>query len=375
MSTMLVLVVAGFVVVMSLMEMPLARVSWPALVLGAGSYVAFTYLVTWWNASRDLARLMRPGPARPTRGPAMLAVATQIYMVLALAALMLAGWGAWIEESPQAQDPRQAYVGALAEAEKYDQVLALVREWLEKPPTTTAPAQAAGPSEFIRWCRTTVVRTLLLQQKYAEAVRQADAYIKLDPKNAELMNVKASCLSETGRSQEAMAVLEKVIELEPDHPGYNNNLGYTYADRGIHLEKADSMVRKALLRQAQLRLSGEGAFLDSLGWVYYKQGRFREAGGIFQRIVRAWEQEPAGRSEQHPVIFDHAGDVYYRLGWKARAVGYWTKAVELAKEEKRPGAEGRKILSDTPAKIEAVRSNREPALAPLGQETKDKPTD
>ncbi len=98
---MLVLVVAGFVVVMSLMEMemPLARVSWPALLLGAGSYVAFTYLVTWWNASRDLARLMRPGPARPTRGPALLAMATQIYMVLALAALMLAGWGAWIEES------------------------------------------------------------------------------------------------------------------------------------------------------------------------------------------------------------------------------------------------------------------------------------
>lgn len=97
---MLVLVVAGFVVVMSLMEMPpLARASWPALLLGAGSYVAFTYLVTWWNASRDLARLMRPAPARPTRGPALLAVATQIYMVLALAALMLAGWGAWIAES------------------------------------------------------------------------------------------------------------------------------------------------------------------------------------------------------------------------------------------------------------------------------------
>lgn len=96
---MLVLVVAGFVVVMSLMKMPLARVSWPALLLGAGSYVAFTYLVTWWNASRDLARLTRPGPARPTRRPALLAVATQIYMVLALAALMLAGWGAWIEES------------------------------------------------------------------------------------------------------------------------------------------------------------------------------------------------------------------------------------------------------------------------------------
>ena len=96
---MLVLVVAGFVVVMSLMQVPLARVSWPALLLGAGSYVAFTYLVTWWNASRDLARLMRPGPLRPTRGAALLAAATQIYMVLALAALMLVGWGAWIEES------------------------------------------------------------------------------------------------------------------------------------------------------------------------------------------------------------------------------------------------------------------------------------
>ena len=95
-----VLVVAGFVVVMSLMEFPLARASWPALLIGAGSYVAFTYLVTWWNASRGLARLTGAGSApRPIRGLALLACATQIYMVAALAALMLAGWGAWLEES------------------------------------------------------------------------------------------------------------------------------------------------------------------------------------------------------------------------------------------------------------------------------------
>ena len=112
--------------------------------------------------------------------------------------------------------------------------------------------------------------------------------------------------------------------------------------------------------------------INSLGWVFYKQGRFREAGGIFRQILRSQADDGDG-GDEHAVIFDHAGDVYYRLGWKQKAVELWTRALELAKKEKLPTLEIRKILSDTQAKIKAAKSNREPVLAPLGGDRKDKP--
>ena len=68
----------------------------------------------------------------------------------------------------------------------------------------------------------------------------------------------------------------------------------------------------------------------------------------------------------HGVIYDHAGDVYYRLGWHDRAVAFWTKAVKLAEADKSSTREVRDLLAKTPAKIRAVREGRPANVAPLG---------
>ena len=68
----------------------------------------------------------------------------------------------------------------------------------------------------------------------------------------------------------------------PDDPGPNNDLGYLYAEQGKNLEKAESMIRKALQEDPD-----SSAYLDSLGWVLFKRGKVKEA---LEPLKKAAEQ-------------------------------------------------------------------------------------
>jgi len=127
---------------------------------------------------------------------------------------------------------------------------------------------------------------------------------------------------------------------------------------GIHLEQAERMIRKALADRP-----GNIPFLDSLGWVLYKQGRVSQAAGVFQRLTSAGAEAADGQA----VIFDHAGDAYYRLGWVEQAEQLWRRSLEMAESEKRPTREVREVRTTTPAKLEALLAGREPPVAEFGQ--------
>ena len=81
------------------------------------------------------------------------------------------------------------------------------------------------------------------------------------------------------------AELEILFAKNPDDPGVNNDLGYLYADQGKNLEKAEAMIRKAVAEEPD-----NYAYLDSLGWVLFKRGKFQEARGPLEKAGR-----PPGR--------------------------------------------------------------------------------
>jgi len=60
--------------------------------------------------------------------------------------------------------------------------------------------------------------------------------------------------------------MKKVLEIDPDNAETLNFIGYSYAERGINLDEAESM----LLRAIELK-PGNGYFIDSLGWLYFKK--------------------------------------------------------------------------------------------------------
>jgi len=119
------------------------------------------------------------------------------------------------------------------------------------------------------------------------------------------------------RSVESMRL---VISLEPENAEALNYLGYTYADKGIHLDEAEGLIRKALLIRPE-----DGYIVDSLGWVYFKQGRYEEA---LRELERAESLIP-----DDPVILEHLGDVYQKVGTYKKALKTYKRAMEKAKDQ------------------------------------------
>ncbi|OPX22960.1 MAG: hypothetical protein B1H04_04290 [Planctomycetales bacterium 4484_123] len=96
-----ILVVAGFIVVKVLMPAGISVPTW-ALVAGVVCYMAVAYGLTCATREVGLRRLMgHPAAGRPGKLPVLMAAGTQAYLVVGLAALMLAGWGGLVRAVPQ----------------------------------------------------------------------------------------------------------------------------------------------------------------------------------------------------------------------------------------------------------------------------------
>ncbi|HUA59649.1 MAG TPA: tetratricopeptide repeat protein, partial [Verrucomicrobiae bacterium] len=113
-----------------------------------------------------------------------------------------------------------------------------------------------------------------------------------------------------------------VIELQPDNAQALNYLGYMLADRNVKLDEASQLVQKALKMEPE-----NGAFLDSMGWIYYRQGKYSEAQGLLERALA---QTP------DPTIHDHLGDVLAKMGRTKEAASEWQASLKLARQ---PGAD------------------------------------
>jgi len=136
----------------------------------------------------------------------------------------------------------------------------------------------------------------------------------------------------------AAEVLKGLLAEKPDNPTYNNDLGYIWADHDKNLKESEQLIRKALDEERKQRKQDadlqpeddkdNAAFLDSLGWVLYKQKNYKEA----KKYLLQASQDEEG---QHIEILDHLGDVHLALNEKAEAVAVWKKAITLEASGKR----------------------------------------
>ncbi len=108
----------------------------------------------------------------------------------------------------------------------------------------------------------------------------------------------------------------KALELSPDQPQVMNYLGYSWVDMNTNLDRGLDLIRKAV----DLR-PGDGYIVDSLGWAYYRLGRFPEAVTELERAVSLKPDDA--------VLNDHLGDAYWRAGRKLEATFQWTQARDL----------------------------------------------
>ncbi len=150
----------------------------------------------------------------------------------------------------------------------------------------------------------------------------------------------------------------KALELFPDQPQVLNYLGYSWVDRNSNLKEALEMIQKA----ADLRPS-DGYIIDSLGWAYYKLGRYDDA---LREMERAVSLKP-----EDPVLNDHLGDVYWRVGRKLEATFQWSHARDMKPDAELLASVQQKLLKGLPplepnTAQETPKTKPEPAPAPKG---------
>ena len=171
-----------------------------------------------------------------------------------------------------------------------------------------------------------------------------------------------------GNKQRSEEVLVKNVKEFPTHAPSNNGLGYNWADQGRNLDQAKRMIEAALKVEPNRQ-----EYLDSLGWVYYKLGKFPEA-------VNYLGQALGSRNDAHPVILDHLGDAFYRLGKVEEAKRNWALALEILAQRKRNAADSDQTFESQelvelekvlPGKLQAMTNNQKPKVAPLAPGVND----
>jgi tetratricopeptide (TPR) repeat protein len=120
-------------------------------------------------------------------------------------------------------------------------------------------------------------------------------------------------------------ILEEIYKEDPDDTSVNNDLGYLYADQGKNLEQAETMIRKAVAVEPD-----NGAYLDSLGWVLFKRGKFEEALPYLEKAVK---NSPGAGDE---TLWEHLADVQEQLNQPAQSLENLRKALEFAEKAQYP---------------------------------------
>jgi len=170
-----------------------------------------------------------------------------------------------------------------------------------------------------------VYRSRKLFQEAAEVYDQAIGKLAAPGRaNWDLFYFRGIARERIKRWPEAEADLRKALELMPEPLGREralvlNYLGYSLVDQHLKLDEALGMLRRAV----ELR-PRDGYITDSLGWAYYRLGRYDEA---LRELERATELRPAD-----PVINDHLGDVYWKVGRQLEARFQWNAARDLKPE-------------------------------------------
>ena len=148
----------------------------------------------------------------------------------------------------------------------------------------------------------------------AGAITVAESAAKTFPRDAQTQFVLVDLYSDAGRYGEAEQVLRQMLANEPSNARVLNHLGYLLASRGDQLDEAVTLVRRALQTDPD-----RPEYLDSLGWAHFKRGELNDA---LKYLSAAAQKLP-----DHSEIQDHLGDVHARRGSLQEAIAAWTKAL------------------------------------------------
>lgn len=214
-------------------------------------------------------------------------------------------------DSPAFLEAEMGRAAALWNAQKPDAAIEVL-EQLNK----TAPNVRRIPTELGGYYRNL--------ERYEDAVAVYDKAVALTktPTASDwfLFFTRAIAFERSGNWDAAEADFRKALELSPNQHQVLNYLGYSLVERDEKLDEALSMIERAVEAQPDA-----GYIIDSLGWVYFRLGRYSDAVDPMERAVELMATDP--------IVNDHLGDVYWAVGRKTEARFQWRRALSFVTQD------------------------------------------
>jgi tetratricopeptide (TPR) repeat protein len=155
-------------------------------------------------------------------------------------------------------------------------------------------------------------------RRWKEAADQIDAAEVLSTKQDDKIYIYflRGALDERQKHYDsAEEQFRKILAIDNNNSMTLNYLGYMLADRGVKLDDALTMIQKAVQQDPQ-----NGAYLDSLGWAYFKMGQYA--------LAEANLRKASERISTDPQVHDHLGELYEKTGRLKMAASQWEQSLQ-----------------------------------------------
>ena len=210
-----------------------------------------------------------------------------------------------VEKLPNDREMRMVLDAQLADTGDAEKPLADVRSLLK-----------GAPEDRDVYLRLSIMYTRL--KRWSEAEESLDKAEKLSVKVEDKEYVyflRGSTYEREKKYDAAETEFKKILAANPQSAATLNYLGYMNADRGVEPEESLNYIKLAVSLDPT-----NGAYLDSLGWVYFKLGKYDLAE---ENLAKA-----SSRMASDPTVQDHLGDLYQKTGRLKLAAAHWERAVE-----------------------------------------------
>jgi tetratricopeptide (TPR) repeat protein len=210
-----------------------------------------------------------------------------------------------LQKFPKNQSLNLIYASVLGDQGHVDQAVARVRDFMK----------ANGDSVE---AQLQIVEVYSQAKRYREAENIAQDLLQqnLKPSQREYTQFLLGSVYERQKKYgQAEGQFKAVLATDPLNAAAYNYLGYMLADRGVQLQQSVDDIKKALQLDPN-----NGAYLDSLGWAYYKMSRYDQAREPLEKAAHLLANDPT--------VLMHLGHLYVKLGQKTLAVQTWKQALE-----------------------------------------------
>ena len=214
--------------------------------------------------------------------------------------------GELLRDRPEDQYAILARAQVLSEADRLDSAIQLLEKTIEGN-AETEPYYLQASQLYVE------------HKKYELAQKMVQKGLQTESSSEAMRFQLGAVYERQEKFAEAETQFQAILGDDPAHSGALNYLGYMLAEQGVRLQEALVHIKKAVELDPY-----NGAYLDSLGWAYFKLDHLALAERYLRQAVRL--------NDADATIHEHLGDVYYKLGQYEEAREHYEQSVSFSKE-------------------------------------------